>query len=499
ARHTPDQLAQEVAVALMTMSSYDPAALSGNYAGWTVPLDYNTVHELFRDLHLVHYSGQIHLGDFVREYRHWVALGIALFAAMVLIIAYVTNLNYRLKSSTSRLENEISERRRTETELTKLSSAVEHTADIVMITDPRGIIEYVNPAFEEVTGYSREEVVGKTSKIMKSGKHDKRFYDKLWRTIPAGEVYRDLFVNRRKDGSLFYEEKTITPLKDEHGNIGHLISTGKDVTERIVSEDLNRRHQEQLAHVSRVGMMGEMASSIAHELNQPLSAIANYARGCVLRLQSKDFNVSQIIVALENVISQSDRSAEIIRRMRNFVRKGDPKRVRVDVTKIVKDAAGLAYIEARKKGITLRLELGENVPDVNADVIQIEQVILNLIRNAIEAMANNRWNDRELVIFTRVNDAGQVEVAVRDTGHGLVGTGGDLMYNAFYTTKPGGMGMGLSISRSIVEAHGGSLSAVNNTGKGATFRFTLPSVDEDAASGDDADASVTEKHFRNAS
>ena len=486
-----DELAEAVAVALITMPASHPAALQGNYAGWTAPRDYSPVHALFRELRAGPYAGLYSLESVVSAYGHWMAaLGGALLALLAVTI-HVFRLNRGLKHSKRELEREVNERRRVQGELMKLSSALEQTADTVIITNRAGIIEYVNPAFEAVTGYSAREAIGRRPRFLKSGEHDDGFFQDMWRTILAGEVFHDLFINRRKDGSLVYEEKTITPLKNSDGEIVNFIATGKDVTEKRLAEQNSRQHQDYLAHVSRVSMMGEMASSIAHELNQPLAAIANYAQGCVRRLSSNDYRVGEIIAALQNISQQSKRSGEIIRRLRSFVAKGEPKRTRADINEIVQNAASLAYFEARKKGIILRLNLGENLPPVHADVIQIEQVILNLVRNAIEAMAKNLWNKRELRIHTWSLDNRTVEVAVWDTGHGLLPEDQKRVFDAFFTTKRDGMGMGLSISRSIIEAHGGSLTATNNQDQGATFKFSLPVLQEEA---DEEDTSPRMSH-----
>ncbi len=474
-----DALAAEVAVALLALPASHPAALQGDYAGWTAPRDDSAVHALFRDLRLGPYAGLYSLEAVVSAYGPWMAaLGGALLALLGVAL-HMFRLNRGLKGSKRELEREVNERRRVQDELVKLSSALEQTADTVIITNRAGIIEYVNPAFEAVTGYSAREAIGRRPRFLKSGEHDDEFFQDMWRTILAGEVFHDLFINRRKDGSLVYEEKTITPLKNGDGEIVNFIATGKDVTEKRLAEQNSRQHQDYLAHVSRVSMMGEMASSIAHELNQPLAAITNYAQGCVRRLSSNDYRVGEIIAALQNISQQSKRSGEIIRRLRSFVAKGEPKRTRADINEIVQNAASLAYFEARKKGIILRLNLGENLPPVHADVIQIEQVILNLVRNAIEAMAKNLWNKRELRIHTWSLDQRTVEVAVWDTGHGLLPEDQKRVFDAFFTTKRDGMGMGLSISRSIIEAHGGTLTATNNQDQGATFKFSLPVLQEE--------------------
>ena len=487
-RKASDSLAEEVAVTLMTMVPSQRAALNGSYAGWTVPQDYNTVHALYRDLQVGPYAVRPTFNATAARYSHWVLAGVLLLLGLVALALYLRRLKLQLAHAQGFLDEETANRERMSRELHKLSQALRQTADSVMITSAGGEILYVNPAFEQITGYSSEEVIGLTPAVLRSGEHDEEFYRHMWHTILGGKPFHGEFVNRRKDGTLVHVDKTITPITNADGSIDCFVATGTDVTEIRLAEQDRRRHRDDMAHVTRVGMMGEMASSIAHELNQPLAAIANYAQGCVRRLSSREYKVGQIIAALENINQQSKRSGEIIRRLRSFVSKGESKRSRADINQIVQNAASLAYFEARKKGIILRLNFGTRLPPIHADVIQIEQVVLNLIRNAIDAMAKNLWNKRELRIHTW-SDGRQVVVAVWDTGHGLLPEDQRRLFDPFFTTKQHGMGMGLSISRSIVEAHGGSLSASNNSDQGATFRFTLPVMRDE-----DEDNEVTYEH-----
>ena len=369
------------------------------------------------------------------------------------------------------------ERQRTGAQMRKLSSALEQTADGVMIANRRGIVEYVNPAFERITGYRSDEIIGNTAKLLRSGRHDPAFYRRVWRTLLRGESFHDIFINRRKDGVLYYEEKTITPIKDEHGVVTHVVATGKDVTKRKLTEERARQHQAQLAHVQRVSAMGTMATSLAHELNQPLAAIVNYARGCMHRLRDGEARPDELVTALENIVAQGNRSAEIIQRVREFLRKGKPLRTRADINQIVREAADLARLEARQKDVALRLELTEDLPLVLVDAVQIEQVVLNLVHNAIEAIDEAQCPRREVIVQTAPDPKNGVEVIVRDTGPGLPVKNSDRLFEPFFSTKSVGMGMGLSISRSIIEAHGDRLSVMANTDGGAVFHFALPAVE----------------------
>jgi PAS domain S-box-containing protein len=375
------------------------------------------------------------------------------------------------------LVEDVTERKRVADEMRKLSHAVEQTADFVMITDRNGVIEYVNSAFQALTGWTREEAVGRTPRILRSGAHSAGFYERLWRTILQGAVFRSVFVNRTRDGRLFHEEKTITPLKDRNGVITHFISTGRDITERKHAEEQARRHQAELAHVARLSTMGEMASGLAHELNQPLAAIMNYTQGTVRRMRSGTASHEELLAALEQVRIQAERAGEIIRRLRNFVRKGDPQRTLVDVNTMVREVLDLVEPDLRRHDVRLRLELTAGLPKVLADTVQIEQVILNLVLNGQEAMEAVPRDRREILIRSESPQPDTVAVWVHDTGPGLSAQTGEQAFDPFFTTKPKGMGMGLSISRTIVEAHGGRLVLVPGTTGGATFQFTLPALE----------------------
>lgn len=477
ARHTDDELSQKLAIALLTMKSTDAAAIKGSYIGWNVPSDYRPVHDLFHDLKIGPYKNHNSIEAFVERYGQFVTLVIGLMSFLAFITLIMVILNFKLLKSRKLLKNEIYEHKKTVAELGKISRALEQTAETIIITDDGGLIEYVNPAFEKLTGFTLIETVGFKPSILKSDEHDDSFYKNVWRTISSGRIFQGVFINRCSDGSLLYEDKTITPLRDDNGKIVHYIATGKDITEQKIVAKQHDEHQQQLAHVSRVSMMGEMASSIAHELNQPLAAIANYAQGCVRRMSSPDYNPNQIINALQNISKQSKRSGDIIRRMRDFVRKGEPNRASTDINLIIQDSVQLANFEARKRGVYVHMQLQRIIPLVLADNIQIEQVVLNLIRNAFEAMDGNSWRRKELIIHSWYNiQIDMVEVAVWDTGHGISDEQRDNLFDAFFSTKPDGMGMGLSISRSIIESHGGHLSANINQVKGTTFRFSLPVV-----------------------
>ncbi|MBM3732387.1 MAG: sensor protein [Acidimicrobiia bacterium] len=359
-RHTPPELAQAVALALLQMPPDSPAARAGDYRGWTVPLDYTPVHELYHELRLGPYAdlGEITISDLAEQYGHWIAAGV-----------------------------------------------------VVLI------------------------VIG------------------LWllRT-------EQLVARRTRELSL------------ANANLE------REAAERQRAEASARERQAELAHVHRLNTMGEMASGIAHELNQPLAAVVNYAKGAVRRLRQGTADPAELLGVLEQASAQAERAAAIVRRVRAFIRKEAPRRATLDGNKIVRETAELMTAEAGRAGARLVLDLASPAPRIRADSVQVEQVIVNLIRNAIEAMAEDSSPVREITLRTRACTDGAVEVAVEDTGPGLPLESRERLFDPFYTTNADGLG--LSISQSIVEAHGGRLSAAPRPGGGTIFRFALPATEE---------------------
>jgi len=261
---------------------------------------------------------------------------------------------------------------------------------------------------------------------------------------------------------------------DEGGRVLKYIGTIHDITDRRRAEDDARVLQERLTHFSRLSTMGEMAAGLAHEINQPLSAIATYARACQRLIAQPDSDASDVVAALEQINAQALRAGEVIRRLRNFVKNREVKREPVDCARLLEDLSTLAETDARLHNIRLRLDCVESLPTVYADPIQLQQVVLNLVRNAIDAMADAPEDRREVVLSTRLDPDGEVEVTVADRGTGLAPEATEHLFNPFFTTKASGTGLGLAISRSIVRAHGGRLWHTPNDGCGVKFHFTLP-------------------------
>ena len=249
------------------------------------------------------------------------------------------------------------------------------------------------------------------------------------------------------------------------------------------ANDAARRHQADLAHVGRVSVMGEMAAGLAHELNQPLAAIVNFTRGCQRRLRASGAGDAAIQDALEQVSAQAMRAAQIIRRIRDFIRKDEASLAWIDVNELVRNVAVIADADGRREDVHIDLALSPEVPKVYADSIQIEQVILNLMRNGFEAMNEPAEQPKTLSIRTVAQGNRRVDVTVADTGVGLSPELIDRIFDPFFSTKPLGLGLGLSISRSIVEAHGGRLWVEPDPARGSRFHFTLSTDSRNARSG----------------
>jgi len=276
------------------------------------------------------------------------------------------------------------------------------------------------------------------------------------------------------DGTVRHLHHLAQAVLDGNGRVVKYIGTIHDITDRRRAEDDARVLQERLTHFSRLSTMGEMAAGLAHEINQPLSAIATYARACQRLLAQPDSDASDVLAALEQINAQALRAGEVIRRLRNFVKNREVKREPVDCARLLEDLSTLAETDARLHNIRLRLDCVESLPTVYADPIQLQQVVLNLVRNAIDAMADAPEDRREVLLSTRLGEDGEVEITVADRGSGLAPEATEHLFNPFFTTKASGTGLGLAISRSIVRAHGGRLWHTPNDGCGVRFHFTLP-------------------------
>ena len=358
-----------------------------------------------------------------------------------------------------------------------LKSILDSIPDAMIVIDERGIMQSFSSAAERQFGYGPSEVLGKNVKMLMPSPyregHD-GYLDRYLRTeerriIGIGRVV----VGERKDGSTFPMELAVGEMcvSNQRFFTGFI----RDLTEHQQTEARLQEMQAELVHMSRLTAMGEMASALAHELNQPLSAIANYMKGSRRLLEdSSDAHATILRDAMDKAADQALRAGQIIRRLRDFVARGESERQVEDVKKLVEEASALALVGAKDRGVRVRFQFNPSIDFVLADKVQIQQVLLNLMRNAIEAM--EATEKRELVISTAPAQDNLVEISVADTGAGIASEIYAQLFQPFVTTKPQGMGVGLSISRTIVEAHGGSIAPRPNPGGGTVFCFTLPAV-----------------------
>jgi len=333
-------------------------------------------------------------------------------------------------------------------------------------------ILFANRAFKSIYGF---DAVGQRVGIYGlPTPPDTLWYDVDPRRLSPEQVPRELYDGELQNGlsgRWYHIRERATRWVD--GRVVRM-AIATDITDKKRVDEENRAQQERLQRTSRLITMGEMASTLAHELNQPLAAIANYSAGCVNRLQSGDYRQEDILTAMQKASAQAERAGKIIRRVREFVKKSEPRRHPVLLSSIVDDAIGFVEIDARRLGAQVVSHLPADLPPVFADAVMIEQVVLNLVKNGIEAMRETPADERLVTVSARRSAHDQIELAIADRGHGLSEEAKEKLFSPFYTTKAEGMGMGLNICRSIVEFHDGRLWVDENPAGGCIFRFTLP-------------------------
>jgi PAS domain S-box-containing protein len=353
--------------------------------------------------------------------------------------------------------HDISSRRRAEHEIRSLARFASESPNPLLRVNRPGVITYANAASNHLLDYwgcTRSQTLplywqNRVVDILTSGE--------VWRTqlICGNHVYSLLFA----------------PVQDQ----GYVNLYGRDITGERQAEQLAREHQQELVHVCRLSTLGEMATGLAHELNQPLAAIANYANGCIRRLQASDTEAEDIRYALGQISAQSSRAGEIIRRLRGMVGKQPPIRAVSDINQLVREVCFFVEFEARKAGVVIEQELSLTPLPSKIDLVQIEQVLLNLVRNALDALLDVPEQERRLIIQTVMHGRDWVQVRVLDSGPGINEVAMAHLFEPFFTTKASGMGMGLAISQTIVQDHNGSITAGRSEPEGTCFSVMLPS------------------------
>jgi len=383
--------------------------------------------------------------------------------------------------------HDVTGRRRLEDEMRKLSTVVEQAADSIFITNRDGIIEYWNPALERSTGFSKKEAIGKTPRILRSGKHDKKVYEELWNTILSGQAYHGEMINRKKNGQLYYIERTITPIRDRTGNISHFVSIGMDITKRkqleaelekyteLLEREVQQRTQE-LIQSEKMAAIGVLVAGVAHEINNPLSYIKTNAEflredlGELQRgLQQPEHEHTRFLELEEKaatIIEGINRIAHITQALKRFAKPDAGVKAPSDVNQGLKDTL-LILQNQLKHRIQIHEDYG-SIPRVISNINQLNQVFMNMILNSSQAMEKG-----EIWIRTW-DDARYAYIEIRDNGSGIAKENIGKIFDPFFTTKETGTGLGLSTSYKIIKEHRGDISVESELNKGTKITIKLP-------------------------
>ena len=348
--------------------------------------------------------------------------------------------------------------------LALIKQAVESSGEAIFFTDGDGHITYHNQAFAnrfESSNELKDLVVDQNTsrRILEQALGDGFWSGEIDMRTTSGQVIPTLLQANR--------------IIDDTGKTTGVVAVCADLTEHKKAQEKANRLQADLARVARISSMGEMATSLAHELNQPLLAIANYSKACVRQLASDEWDRNEITDTMEKVVAQSHRAGEIIRTLRSLIRKSEPSRQPAQINDIIRETVSLIETRARKQQVEIHTNLAEELPMPPVDRVQIQQVLVNLVWNALESM-DSIDSGEHLSIASTIDENGRVCVTVSDTGKGIESENADQIFDSFFTTKADGIGMGLAISRTIIEAHAGRLTACNREDGGAVFQFTLP-------------------------
>jgi two-component system sensor histidine kinase TtrS len=463
---TSPTLALQVAVTLLHMSTQNSAD-SQHHIGWSVPSDYSLVQTALRALDQLPYQQPLFtFQDALHRYWGIFLFSISMLLALLMLIIRVLHLNTQLANAKLRLEQ-------------REQSILDSVAEGIYGVDLDGRITFVNQAIERLSGWSAVNVLGQ---------HEHQL---LHHTHANGEPYpiqdcpvhatlldsqsrfieEDVFWHQK--GYCFPVEYSVTPVRDEHNCMIGAVVVIRDITERHKNHEHIHALELAQAHAARLSTVGELASGLGHELNQPLTVIQTKAQACLRLLKKKEYNAELCQSILTSIAKQSARAGEIIQHMRQLARKEESDLTPVTIASLFETVSMLLYQDARRADIVIRYHIASDVNQVMARRIQIEQVLLNLARNGLEAMIERQGERRLLLSAQRLED-NLIEIRVVDTGLGLPRGAAQHIFEPFFTTKPQGLGLGLSISERIVEAHGSHLQVETTPDIGTTFFFTLP-------------------------
>ena len=356
---------------------------------------------------------------------------------------------------------------------TYLKAVLDGTKDCVFVKDLEGKCLIVNGANARLLNMPAEEIIGKTNAQLFSPE-EARHVTENDRRVLVGETVTTEETYTPAGSDFAYTHLTIkAPYRDTKGNIAGLVAIARDITEHKRAEEELQRRKDELAHMSRVATMGELATSIAHELNQPLTVILSSAGATRRLLAADEPDLEKLDEAQQLIVESATRAGQIIRHQYDFLRRGEVQKTPVAINELIRNIEQVIRAEVLRNEIALLLDLAPDLPSIMGDPIQLEQVILNLLRNSLEAMEDPAWGNRELLVQTSMSGPHEILLRVRDTGPPIDDEIFAQMFTPFHSTKPEGLGMGLAISRTIVEAHGGRLGATRNADLGITIDLTL--------------------------
>ena len=420
-------------------------------------------------------------GDFVAEYR------VVLSGGAIRWIATRGRIESDENGRPLRMRGvsiDVTERKRAEETLEKQRAFLRQVIDIdpnfIFAKDREGRFTLVNQAVADAYGTTVDSLIGKTDADFNPNREEVEFFYRM--DLEVMETLKERFIPEERltdtHGKVRWLQTVKRPILDNAGSANQVLGASTDITQRKETELELQRQRGELAHLTRVSTMGELAASLAHELNQPLTAILSNAQAAQRFLAANPADVEELREILKDIVQDDSRASEVIQRMRALVKKEELAFVPLDLAGVIRDVAALVRSDAILQGVRILLEVKPGLPLVRGDKVQLQQVVLNLLLNAFDAMKDCPANEREVKLRAETTEAGLLRLAVRDRGPGLKGDHLDKVFQPFYTTKRDGLGMGLSISRSIIDAHGGRLWAENNPDRGATFYCTLAVSDE---------------------
>jgi two-component system sensor kinase FixL len=358
----------------------------------------------------------------------------------------------------------------------ELQALLDAAVDAIVVIDERGQIVTFSRAAERMFGHAAADVVGKNVNVLMAEPHRSRHDGYMQRYAETGEAHiigkgRDVDA-LRADGEVFPVSLAVGEAKD--GGKRRFVGIIRDLSAQRAAEQRARSLEVRLAHVGRLNLMGEMAAGIAHEINQPLSAIATYAQAGTRVLERADVDLAMLKEICAKIDDQARRAGQVIANIRKFIRKQEIETQALDVARVIADVMALIEVDARSEGIPVRVRAEQGLPAVRADAVQLQQVLLNLTRNSVDAMRGGPGKERGIVIAAETGEQGGVRITVTDHGHGVSPQLGDNIFHPFITTKRDGLGVGLAISRTIVQSYGGTLTYADNPAGGSIFMIELP-------------------------